>query len=107
MKSNYILAILAGFFISNTLVTASDLDSAEYASTASDYEAESASGDAATHIDRIRATADEYEDCYDRTQSKKEKKRRVKEDRVTAERKAAIAALTAEVARKEKVAKSK
>lgn len=86
MKSTYILAIFTGFFIASTSVTASEEESPVE--------------------DRITAIATEFETNYDRKQSRKEKKRgKDQSSIIVAERKAAIAALAAEITRKEKTSK--
>lgn len=86
MKSTYVLATLAGFFIANTPVTASAFDSSVE--------------------DKISALSREFEERFYQTKSKKEKKR--DRDQLllnVVERKAALAALTAEITRKKRQAK--
>lgn len=96
MKSKYLFATLAGFFMSNTIVTAADSDfDGRSSEEESDYRSE--------YKDRITAIADEFADRHDRALAGKEKRRaKVSRLELTAERKAALAALEAEKSRRKK-----
>lgn len=97
MKSKYLLATLAGFLMSNTPVTAADYGSIEsFSEDESDYTGE--------YRDRITAIADDFQEFHDRAQAGKAKRRAKVSSRseLTAERKAALAALEAEKGRRKK-----